>query len=183
MSRFDTPIGSMLAVADASALYLLEFTERKNLQKEIDRMAPMVEGKTAPLLQIQEELASYFAGSLAFFKTPFVAQGSSFQELVWERLKNIPFGETLSYSELASAIKKPSARRAVAKANSTNQLALIIPCHRVIHQNGKLGGYAGGVHRKKWLLEHEQKFKKLFSFCEESKKNSVGSKGNFPLQS
>lgn len=82
--------------------------------------------------------------------------GSSFQMRVWEELEKIPFGQTRSYQEIATAIGRPTACRAVARANSTNQLAIIIPCHRVINSSGALGGYAGGLSRKQWMLKHEQ---------------------------
>ncbi len=162
-SKFDTPLGPMLAIANEEALYLLEFTERRHLQKEIDRLqsqepSPILPGEPAPILQIKEELAQYFAGKLKAFCTPISPIGSPFQLLVWEELRKIPLGHTLSYAKLAALIGKPTACRAVARANSTNHLALIIPCHRVINQNGKLGGYAGGIEKKERLLELEKTF-------------------------
>jgi O-6-methylguanine DNA methyltransferase len=158
----DTPLGQMLAIANEEALYLLEFTDRKGLQKEIERLqkqtsSPIKPGETGPILQIKEELACYFEGSLVHFSTPIYPIGSPFRQLVWKNLRKIPFGETFSYSELAAAIEKPTACRAVAQANGANQLAIIIPCHRVINQSGALGGYAGSIARKEWLLKHEKK--------------------------
>jgi AraC family transcriptional regulator of adaptative response/methylated-DNA-[protein]-cysteine methyltransferase len=99
----------------------------------------------------------YFDGNLTEFKTPLFFLGSSFQKQVWEALRKIPFGQTRSYAEMATFIGKPSAFRAVANANGANQLAIVVPCHRVINTNGDLAGYGGGIARKKWLIHHEQK--------------------------
>ena len=82
--------------------------------------------------------------------------GSSFQQTVWKELIKIPYGETRSYAMQSITIGNPKATRAVANANGANQLAIIIPCHRIIRNNGELGGYGGGVHRKKWLIDHEK---------------------------
>jgi AraC family transcriptional regulator of adaptative response/methylated-DNA-[protein]-cysteine methyltransferase len=139
----------------------LEFVERRALEREIDRLrkktrSAIIPGSTAPILAIEKELADYFNGRLTAFTTPLFYLGSPFQRLVWEELKKIPMGQTRSYSDIAKAIGRPTARRAVARANGSNQLAIIIPCHRVINANGQLGGYAGGLTRKQWLLEHER---------------------------
>lgn len=117
----------------------------------------IIPGRTKPINSIEKELKIYFEGNLLEFKTPLQLLGSPFQKRVWEALKKIPPGETRSYSDLAIAIGRPSAFRAVAQANGANQLAIIIPCHRVINSNGELGGYAGGLTRKKWLIIHERK--------------------------
>ena len=158
----DTPLGSMLAVADDEALYLLEFVDRRGLEKEIEQLRrktklPIIPGKPKPIQQIEAELIDYFSGKLLEFKTPLFQIGSAFQKRVWEELKKIPSGKTRSYKEIASAIGKPSAFRAVALANGANQFAIVIPCHRVINSNGDLGGYGGGIKRKEWLLKHEKK--------------------------
>lgn len=157
----DTRLGPMLAISDEKTLYLLEFIERRGLEREIERLrhkmkAAIIPGRTAPIDSIEKELNQYFAGDLTTFNTPIIMLGSPFQQHVWEELKKIPFGETRSYLELAKAIHKPSAFRAVANANGANQLALIIPCHRVINTDGGLGGYGGGIARKQWLIEHEK---------------------------
>jgi len=102
------------------------------------------------------ELNQYFEDKLQSFQTPLTFLGTPFQKQVWEELLKIPAGETRSYSEIAIAIGRPSAFRAVAQANGANQLALIVPCHRVINADGQLGGYGGGLTRKKWLLDHER---------------------------
>lgn len=161
-SWIDTPLGSMLAVADEESLYLLEFVDRRGLEKEIQRLRqktklPIIPGKSHPARQIEEELKWYFSGKLQEFKTPLQFMGSPFQKRVWEELQKIPSGETRSYAEIAKTIGKPSAFRAVALANGANQIAIVIPCHRVINSNGSLGGYGGGIKRKEWLLKHERK--------------------------
>lgn len=162
-SWIDTPLGPMLAVADDEALYLLEFIDRRGLEKEIERLRrktklPIISGKTKPVNQIEAELAGYFSGTLPIFQTPLILIGSQFQKRVWEELQKIPTGETRSYAEIAAAIGKPTAFRAVALANGANQFAIVIPCHRVINSDGALGGYGGGTKKKEWLLKHEKKY-------------------------
>jgi len=103
----------------------------------------------------------YFKGELKQFFTPIVMFGTPFQKRVWLELKKIPIGETRSYSDIAKKLETLGAVRAVGSANGANPLAIIIPCHRVINIDGQLGGYRGGLARKKWLLEHEAKYGKL----------------------
>lgn len=160
-SCIDTPLGPMIAIADEQALYLLEFVDCKGLEREVEHLrktikSAIVPGRTQPIRSIENELKNYFEGSLIEFKTPLIFLGTPFQKRVWDELKKIPFGETRSYSEIASGIGQPTAFRAVANANGVNQFAIIIPCHRVINTNGELGGYAGGITRKKWLINHEK---------------------------
>lgn len=160
-SWLDTPLGPMLAIADEEALYLLEFVDRRGLEREIERLrqktkSAIIPGCTKPINSIERELSLYFEGALKEFKTPLILLGSPFQKHVWAELVKIPPGETRSYSEIAIAIGRPSAFRAVAQANGANQFAIIIPCHRVINTNGELGGYGGGITRKKWLINHER---------------------------
>jgi AraC family transcriptional regulator, regulatory protein of adaptative response / methylated-DNA-[protein]-cysteine methyltransferase len=158
----DTPLGTMLAVADEEALYLLEFLERKKLEAKIKQLqkklkAVIIPGITEPLRSIKSEIIKYYTHDLDYFKTPVYMMGSDFQKKVWSELQKIPYGKTISYAQLAKAIGNPQAYRAVARANATNQMAIIIPCHRVINTGGKLGGYASGLARKQWLLDHEKK--------------------------
>ena len=111
-----------------------------------------------PLLQItSQQLDEYFSGSRKSFDLPLQQSGTSFQQKVWELLLQIPFGKTISYNELSKQYGDLKAIRAVASANGKNNLAIIVPCHRVIGSNQSLTGYAGGLWRKKWLLEHEAK--------------------------
>lgn len=158
----DTEQGPMIAVADERALYLLEFTDRKALPKQFARLSkihrrPIMPGQTTITAQIKDELAAYFAGRLMRFSTPLAPTGTAFQKQVWSALCDIPFGETRSYADLAVMVGNEKAVRAVAGSNASNGLALIIPCHRVIRTGGELGGYAGGLSRKRWLLAHEAK--------------------------
>ncbi|BAW82974.1 predicted methylated DNA-protein cysteine methyltransferase [Rickettsia japonica] len=153
----------MLAISDEKLLYLLEFVDRRGLEREIERLrikteSAIIPGSTEPILMIEEDLQLYFNGTLQKFNTPIWFLGSPFQKMVWQELINIPYGETRSYLNQAKALGKPNSYRAVANANGMNQLAIIVPCHRIINSNGKLGGYSRGLHRKKWLIEHERKF-------------------------
>lgn len=158
----ETPLGPMLAIADEAVLYLLEFVDTRNLEKEIERLLKKLHvgimlGRTQIIESIEQEIKQYFEGPLRSFRTPIFMLGTPFQKLVWEQLQKIPLGETRSYSDIANALGRPTAFRAVAQANGSNQLAIIIPCHRVINANCDLGGYAGGVAKKQWLLDHEKR--------------------------
>ena len=157
----ESPLGPMLAIADDKALLLLEFVDRRGLEKEIIDLrkklhAAIVPGNNAILDRIAAEMKEYFAGKLKTFRTPIRMVGSEFQQTVWQELIAIPFGQTKSYSEMAKSIGLPRARRAVGRTNGLNKLAIIIPCHRVIRSDGSLCGYGGGLWRKKRLLEIEQ---------------------------
>jgi AraC family transcriptional regulator of adaptative response/methylated-DNA-[protein]-cysteine methyltransferase len=159
---FDTPLGPMTAIADDRALYLLDFADCRGLERQIERLrtrlkAGIAPGRTPPIACIEAELAAYFDGSSTHFETPLVRLGSTFQNTVWDALREIPAGETRSYAQLAQTVGRPRAVRAVAQANGANQFAIAIPCHRVINANGELGGYGGGVAKKRWLLDHERK--------------------------
>jgi AraC family transcriptional regulator of adaptative response/methylated-DNA-[protein]-cysteine methyltransferase len=159
----DTRLGPMIAIANENGLYLLEFIDRRGLEREVESLrtklkAAIIPGETPIIKSIESEIAQYFDGKNFSFKTPIHLIGSPFQKSVWEELRKIPPGETRSYLEIAKSLKKPTAFRAVAQANGANQLAIIVPCHRVINTNGELGGYGGGITRKRWLLEHEKIF-------------------------
>lgn len=159
-----TPLGDMIAVSSKSHLHLLEFVERKALQTEVAKLDKYAKGdlglgRSDPTEQIKTELAAYFAGYCADFTTPLALDGSPFARQVWTQLQRIPAGTTRSYSEIATRIGRPSATRAVAQANGANQIALVIPCHRVIGADGALTGYGGGLWRKQKLLEIERQFR------------------------
>jgi AraC family transcriptional regulator of adaptative response/methylated-DNA-[protein]-cysteine methyltransferase len=161
-SWLDTKLGPMIAIADEGAIYLLEFVDRRGLEREVERLrlktkSAIIPGRTAPIDSIEKELGQYFEGTLKEFKTPLFPLGSPFQKRVWDELRKIPPGETRSYADIALAIGNPSAFRAVDNANGANQIAIVIPCHRVINSDGDLGGYGGGIVRKKWLIEHERR--------------------------
>lgn len=158
----DTKLGPMIAIADEKMLYLLEFAKQKGLEYGLESLkhktkSVIISGRTASIDSIEKELEQYFDERLTEFKTPIMLLGSPFQQSVWKELQKIPHGETRSYFDIASSLGKPSAFRAVAQANGANRLAIIVPCHRVINKNGDLGGYAGGLSHKKWLLYHENK--------------------------
>lgn len=162
VSCIETASGSMIVIADDNAIYLLEFTECRNLDAKLKRLKlnaklAIVTGRTSLMDVIEREIHDYFAGILTAFSTPFRVFGTPFQQSVWQQLQKIPYGETRSYGEIAQALGKPTAFRAVAQANGANMICVMIPCHRVINASGALGGYAGGIARKQWLLNHEQK--------------------------
>jgi AraC family transcriptional regulator of adaptative response/methylated-DNA-[protein]-cysteine methyltransferase len=158
----DTPLGPMLAIADDPGLCLLEFVDRRMLETQLRRVrrifgCPIVPGDNVHLTRIAEELGRYFEGDLRRFTVPLSMRGSAFQMRVWKRLMAIPYGRTQSYAQMARDIGARNAQRAVGRANGDNRMAIIIPCHRVIRSDGTLCGYGGGLWRKKWLLEHEQR--------------------------
>ena len=156
-----SPIGPLLAAATSDGICLLEFTERRMLEKQFQILRkvfdfPILPGSNEHLRQLKQELELYFAGKLREFNVPLLYPGSDFQKRVWEQLLRIPFGETRSYIELAGILGDPGAVRAVGHANGLNRIAIVIPCHRVINKNGRLGGYGGGLWRKQYLLKLEQ---------------------------
>jgi AraC family transcriptional regulator of adaptative response/methylated-DNA-[protein]-cysteine methyltransferase len=155
-----SPIGPLVAGATAEGICLLEFADRRMLEAEFMALrklfnSPIVPGSHQHLDTLQTELAQYFAGSSRSFSTPLVYPGTSFQRRVWEQLLAIPYGETRSYEHIAVAIGRPNAVRAVGRANGLNRIAILIPCHRVVNKDGKLGGYGGGLRRKQYLLKLE----------------------------
>ncbi|OGT23532.1 MAG: hypothetical protein A2W47_04615 [Gammaproteobacteria bacterium RIFCSPHIGHO2_12_38_15] len=160
-ASLDTQLGPMLAISDEKTLYFLTFIERNSLNNEIERgcqktKAEIVSGHTKVTYAIEKELNLYFEGKLKAFKTSLFLVGTFFQKKVWEALKKIPYGETISYAAIAKEIGNPTAFRAVAQAAAANPVAIVIPCHRMITSGGKLGGYAGGVERKRYLINHEK---------------------------
>lgn len=161
-SRVETPLGTMLAIASDAGLCLLEFVDRRGLERELldvrsKLRAVVVPGSNAHIEAAREQIARYFAGVDLAFDIPLAVVGSPFQRRVWDLLRTIPLGETRSYSWMASRLGIPDAPRAVGRANGSNKIALVIPCHRVIRADGNLCGYAGGIWRKQWLLEHERR--------------------------
>jgi len=156
-----TPLGPMIAGATGEGVCFLEFTERRMLEAQVRALEKRlgliaVPGEHPHIERLGLELDGYFAGSRRGFEGPLVAPGTPFQEDVWAALRAIPYGETRSYAELARGIGRPSATRAVARANGTNRIAIVIPCHRVVETGGGLGGYGGGVWRKRRLLALER---------------------------
>ena len=160
--RIETPLGTMLALADDHGLRLLEFADRRALEREIAMVrrrlkCVVVPGTNATLEATRAQLAEYFAGTRRDFALPLAPVGSDFQRRVWAELLKIPHGATRSYLEMAKRLGVPKAPRAIGRANGSNCLALVIPCHRVIRADGELCGYGGGIWRKQRLLELERK--------------------------
>ncbi len=157
----DTALGGMVTVCDDHAVYLLEFTSRRALPREMRALAQAAKGRiglgrTAITDRLEGELAEYFSGHRAAFTLRLSPLGTPFQRQVWDALQRIPAGETVSYASLAACIGRPEAARAVAAANGANPVALLIPCHRVIGADGQLTGYGGGIWRKERLIALER---------------------------
>jgi len=159
--RIETPLGTMLALADDAGLRLLEFVDRRGLEREIAVLrrrlkCSVVPGNHATLDAVAAQLERYFAGRLTRFELPLAPVGSAFQLKVWAELQRIPPGRTRSYLGMARAVGVPKAARAIGRANGSNMIAIVIPCHRVIQADGSLCGYAGGLWRKQRLLDLER---------------------------
>lgn len=148
----DTPIGPLTAVDDDGALAGLYMHEQRHLPDPA-RFGPRDDRVQQDL---REQLAAYFAGGLTDFTVPLAARGTPFQTSVWAALREIPYGTTCTYADLAAAIGRPTAVRAVGAANGRNPICLVVPCHRVIGAGGDLTGYAGGTRRKQLLLDLER---------------------------
>jgi methylated-DNA-[protein]-cysteine S-methyltransferase len=148
----ESPVGRLLLVADELGLRQVWFAE--------GRTPPAVDASWQcggeALGQPARQLRAYFAGELQRFRLPLRPEGTAFQIRVWELLREIPYGETISYGELARRMGQPAASRAVGLANGANPIPIVIPCHRVIGSNGKLTGYGGGLETKRWLLDFER---------------------------
>lgn len=160
----ETPLGPMIAAADNRHLHLLEFLDRKALPNEMRRLLKLTKGeigfgKTDVIGRCHDALRAYFAGENARFDIPLALHGTAFTQQVWRHLQTIPAGQSRSYGALASDLGHPNAARAVARANGANQIAILIPCHRVIGADGSLTGYGGGLWRKQRLLALEKQFK------------------------
>lgn len=157
--RIESPVGPLLLGATDAAVVLCDFAERPMIaaqQAAVRRRIGPTEPGGAPLLdRLEAQLSEYLARERRAFDLPLDAPGSAFQERVWTELRAIPYGTTVSYRELAARVGAPAASRAVGRANGSNRLAIIIPCHRVVAANGGLGGYGGGVAAKRYLLDLE----------------------------
>jgi methylated-DNA-[protein]-cysteine S-methyltransferase len=156
-----TPLGEMIACAVDEGICLLEFTDRKNIEKQLTSLskslqAEIEEREHLHFMQLEKELAEYFEGKRNKFEVPLFTTGTEFQEKVWQLLREIPMGEIRTYRQQSELLGNPKAIRAVGTANGINKIAILIPCHRVIGSNGELVGYAGGIWRKQKLLELEK---------------------------
>lgn len=166
----NTPLGEMIACATDKGICLLEFNDRKKLEDQFKKLskdlnASITEEENIHFDLLKKELEAYFNGKLEKFTTPLDIIGTEFQKKVWQVLLTIPYGKTVSYLQQSESMGNPLSIRAVANANGMNKIAIIVPCHRVIGSNGKLTGYAGGLERKRFLLNLEKGIteKDLFS--------------------
>jgi methylated-DNA-[protein]-cysteine S-methyltransferase len=150
-TTLESPIGELLLLGDGRTLRGL-YMQRGRRPIDVD---PRWKRAAEPFAGVQLQLREYFAGERTEFDTPLTLDGSAFEQRVWQALREIPYGETISYGEIARRIGQPSAARAVGLANARNPIAVIVPCHRVIGANGTLTGYGGGLERKRLLLELE----------------------------
>lgn len=163
-----TPLGDMIACTSEDGVCFLDFVDRKNFDKLFSSMVNKLNGeiieienkeKIKPyniIIKLEKELDEYFSGKRKEFTIPLITTGTEFQNKVWNELLKIPYGETISYKEEAERIKQKNAFRAVANANGKNKLSIIIPCHRVIANDGKLSGYGGGIDKKEFLISLEK---------------------------
>ncbi len=165
-SWLETPIGQMIMAADGDEILTIEFTDRICLEENLKKLfhsldaSFVIDEKSDQFLKMKEIVNSYFAGEVnQNFKKKFI--GTDFQKKIWQKLTEIPFGETCAYSTLAMKIGAPKAARAAGSAVGANQFVIFVPCHRIVKANGEIGQFASGVQRKKWLLDHEKKFSKL----------------------
>lgn len=164
MTKLDSPIGPMFACATEKGICLLEFTDRRMLETEFEDLqrrldAIIILGENDHLKQLKKEMEEYFAKTRESFDVALDTPTTEFRQLVWDKLTEIPYGHTASYKEQAIKLGNEKAVRAVANANGHNRVAIVIPCHRIIGSDGSLTGYAGGLDRKKWLLQHEGSYK------------------------
>lgn len=159
VDTIESPAGPLaFATDDRGALLALQLTEGeygRTIEQQLEWEGYEIRYDRGPGEQAREELLEYAAGTRRTFDVPVVLIGSEWQKAVWRALMRIPYGETRSYAEIAAMVGRPGAARAVGKANSTNRLPLVVPCHRVIGADGSLTGFAGGIHLKIRLLEHE----------------------------
>lgn len=161
VSRIESPIGPLVTAANDRGICLLDFTDRRKLETQFDSLkkvfsCAIVPGENEHLSNLRKELQAYFEGRLQQFSVPLAYPGSPFQLRVWNELLRIPYGETCSYEQLAGRIGAAAGQRAVGHANGANRISIVIPCHRVVNKNGKLGGYGGGLWRKQHLLDLER---------------------------
>ena len=149
VAYWQSPVGLVEVVGDDIAVHSVLFVEEKR-REQTGTLSDTVK-------ECVKQLSEYFDGRRRDFDLSMAQKGTDFQQRVWTELMNIPFGKTVSYMQMAKALGDPKCIRAAGTANGKNQIAVIVPCHRVVGANGTLVGYAGGLNRKRWLLEHEAK--------------------------
>jgi AraC family transcriptional regulator of adaptative response/methylated-DNA-[protein]-cysteine methyltransferase len=162
----ESPLGPILAATRNRGLCLLSFVDARYFARDVRQLsqrhqAAVLPGEHRTLAQVETQLAEYFDGTRCEFEVPLDPEGTAFQMRVWKELVAIPYGATISYDELARRIGRPTAQRAVARANAVNRICILIPCHRVIGKDGTLTGYGGGLWRKRHLLAIEQQSRAL----------------------
>jgi methylated-DNA-[protein]-cysteine S-methyltransferase len=159
VTRFPSPVGELLLTATDTALTGVYFPTSRRGPPPTDRAGWMEDDGQGPagglLARVRQQLTEYFDGTRTTFDLPLEALGSVFEHRVWNALRTIPYGVTLSYGELARRLGDVNATRAVGAANGKNPIPIIVPCHRVVGTKGELTGFGGGLDRKRWLLEHE----------------------------
>lgn len=156
-----TKLGKLIAIGDEKFLYILKFNNDKHLDREINRLEKIIHkkivvGTNALLEKVEHEITAYLAGLRKEFTIPVNPTGTIFQQKSWEALQTIPYGKTASYAQQAATVGCPQGHRAVANANGKNPIIIIIPCHRIINSNGKLGGYTAGLSLKELFLNLEK---------------------------
>lgn len=162
ISRLTTPLGPMFVCATDRGICLLEFTDRRMLETEFSDLqralsAQILVGDNEHSRQLKQELAEYFAGERTDFEVAIDSPGTDFQQLAWSALRGVKYGTTSSYQQQAIKLNRPTATRAIARANGMNRISIVIPCHRIIGSDGSLTGYGGGLHRKRWLIDFEKR--------------------------
>ncbi len=148
---FDSPLGQLLLAGNDAGLHLVGFPRGSRKKVPLPEWRP----DPTPFGEVERQLGAYFAGELRVFDLPLVFTGTEFQNQVWRTLCEIPWGETISYAELARRVGRPTASRAVGAANGANPLPIVAPCHRVIGADGSLTGFGGGLDSKRLLLQLE----------------------------
>ncbi len=151
-TAYPSPAGPLLLASDGDALCLIEF---KNPRHRVARDSDWQEGDNAILRETRRQLGEYFDGTRREFDLPLAPRGTAFQQHIWQALRTIAYGETISYAALAACVGKPRALRAVGAANGRNPLPIVVPCHRVIGADGSLTGFGGGLPMKQFLLQLE----------------------------
>src|SRR5947209_2611082 len=146
IASIQTPIGLMVLKATATTIVAVEFREESPQEPSCD----ILEGA-------QKQIEEYFSGTRTSFELSLAPDGTEFEQGVWNELQSVKFGATASYLDIAKKLNNTGAIRAVGRANGANPIAIIIPCHRIVGSDGSLTGYAGGLWRKRWLLDHEAK--------------------------
>jgi AraC family transcriptional regulator of adaptative response/methylated-DNA-[protein]-cysteine methyltransferase len=172
----ESPLGPLLAGATSKGVCLLEFTDRRMLEAQFVTLrkrfaCAIVPGENEHIRRLKRELSEYFNGERKKFTVPLIYPGTEFQQKVWKQLLRIPCGKTVSYEDIARQIGSPRAHRAVGHANGLNRIAIVIPCHRVVNKSGELGGYGGGLWRKRKLLDLEQGGTRVGGFAPQPDKN------------